>query len=178
MAEPGQHDPELSFTQTDAEPKPWLPIAIAGAVILVAVGLLIAFAGHRTAPALMGPGLAPTDPYAPSLAIANVHMSEASNFAGGKVIYLDGDIINKGDKTVTAITVQVAFFNDLKEIAQKDSLPLNLIRTHEPYVDTQPVSVAPLRPGDQREFRLIFDSVPGDWNQQYPELRIIQVVAR
>jgi len=178
MAEPRQDDPELTFTQTDAEPRPWLPIAIAGAVVLVAVGVLIALAGHRTAPALTGPGLAPADPYAADLSIANLHMSEASNFAGGKVTYLDGDIANKGDKTLTAITVQVAFHNDLKEIAQKDTLPLSLIRTHEPYVDTQPVSAAPLKPADQREFRLIFDSIPSDWNRQYPEVRVIQVAAR
>ena len=62
-------------------------------------------------------------------------------------------------QTLTAITVQVAFRNDLKEIAQKETLPLSLIRTREPYVDTQPVSASPLKPGGEREFRLIFDSV-------------------
>jgi len=183
MAEPRQDEarqdePQLTFTQTDAEPRPWLPIVVAGAVIFVVVGALIAFAGHRTAPVLTGPGLAPADPYSANLAITNIHMSEASNFAGGKVTYLDGEIANKGDKTVTGITVQVAFYNDLKEIAQKDAQSLSLVRTHEPYVDTQPVSAAPLKPGDQREFRLIFDSVPPDWNQQYPEVRVIQAILK
>jgi hypothetical protein len=104
-------------------------------------------------------------------------MSEASNFAGGKVTYVDGKIINNGSETLTGITVQVAFRNDLKEIAQKETMPLNLIRTHEPYVDTQPVSASPLKPGDRREFRLIFDSVAPDWNGQYPEIRVVQVSA-
>ena len=38
-------------------------------------------------------------------------------------------------------------------------MPLNLIRTHQPYIDTEPVSAAPIAPGETREFRLIFDHV-------------------
>jgi hypothetical protein len=172
-------DPELKFTQSQAEPTSWLPWAIAGAAIAVGLVLVIAFGGHRSSTQLgSGPGLAPASPYATSLAITDLKMSEASNFAGGKVTYLDGKIANQSDQTLTAITVQVAFRNDLKEIAQKETLPLSLIRTREPYVDTQPVSASPLKPGEQREFRLIFDSVAPDWNQQYPEVRVIQVAGQ
>ena len=105
-------------------------------------------------------------------------MSEASNFAGGKMTYIDGKIENHGDQTLNSVTVQVAFRNDLKEIAQKETIPLTLIRTHEPYVDTEPVSAAPLKPGEEREFRLIFESVAADWNQQYPEIRVVRTGAR
>lgn len=169
-------EPALKFSPSNTEPTSWMPWAVAGAVILLGLGLVIAFGGHRSSTSLRaGPGLAPADPYAASLAISDLKMSEASNFAGGKVTYLDGKIANRGDRTLTGITVQVAFRNDLKEIAQKETLPLSLIRTREPYVDTQPVAAAPLKPGDDREFRLIFDSVALDWNQQYPEVRIIQV---
>jgi Protein of unknown function (DUF2393) len=176
MAELERNDnPELSFSQSKAEPTAWLPWAVAGVAIAVGLGLLIAFGGHRTSsPVAAGPGLAPVDPYATSLAISDLKMSEASNFAGSKVTYLDGKIANHGDRTLTGITVQVAFRNDLKEIAQKETMPLSLIRTREPYVDTQPVSAAPLKPGEEREFRLIFDSVAADWNQQYPEVRVVQ----
>jgi hypothetical protein len=172
-------DPELKFSQTASEPTNWMPWAIAGVAIVIGLGLLIAFGGHKaTAPIATGPGLAPADPYAASLAITDIKMSEASNFAGSKVTYLDGKIANHGDRTLTGITVQVAFHNDLKEIDQKDTLPLTLIRTREPYVDTQPVSASPLQPGQEREFRLIFDSMPADWNQQYPEVRVVQVSSK
>jgi Protein of unknown function (DUF2393) len=177
MAERDRDDEaELKFTQSKAEPTSWLPWAIAGAAILIGLGLLIAFGGRRSsAPLATGPGLAPPDPYAADLAIGDLRMSEASNFAGGKVTYLDGKITNRGDRTLTNITVQVAFRNDLKQIAQKETLPLSLIRTREPYVDTQLMSASPLKPGEEREFRLIFDSVAPDWNQQYPEVRVVQV---
>lgn len=180
MAELDRNDePDLKFTQSNTEPTSWLPWAVAGVVIALGVGLLIAFGGHRSSTSLaVGPGLAPADPYSESLAITDLKMSEASNFAGGKVTYLDGKIANQGGRTLTGITVQVAFRNDLKEIAQKETLPLSLIRTREPYVDTQPVSASPLKPGEQREFRLIFDAVAPDWNQQYPEIRVIQVAGQ
>ena len=165
----------LRFSQAKAEERSWLPWLIAGIVILACLGLFILFGGHSAGPASSAPGLATADVYAPNLTVSNVKMSEASNFAGGKVTYLDGKIANQGGKVLTGITVQVAFHNDLKEIAQKETLPLNLIRTREPYVDTQPVSAAPIKPGEKRDFRLIFDSVPPDWNQQYPEIRIVQV---
>jgi hypothetical protein len=79
---------------------------------------------------------------------------------------------------MAAITVQVGFHNDVGQFAQRLAVPLNLIRTREPYVDTQPVSAAPIEPGQTRDFRLIFDTVPVDWNQQIPEIRVISVRSR
>ena len=125
-----------------------------------------------------GTGLAPADPYAPKLPISGIQMSEAASFSGAKVTYIDGQITNSGDRTVIAITVQVGFHNDTGQFAQRIAVPLSLIRTREPYVDTQPVSAAPIEPGQTRDFRLIFDTMPADWNQQVPEIRIISVRSR
>jgi hypothetical protein len=174
-----QHEDEagLSFTQSDTEPRSKLPWVIAGVVILLIAGILAVLGGHRSADSV-GSGLAQTDPYAANLTLDQIKMSEATNFVGGKVTYLDGAIRNNGDKTLIGVTVQVAFRNELKEIAQKETMPLALIRTRDPYVDTQPIGAAPIKPGEQREFRLIFDNVVSEWNQQYPEVRVIRVVAR
>jgi hypothetical protein len=60
-------------------------------------------------------------------------------------------------------------------VAQNETLPLKLIRIREPYVDLEPVSAAPLKPGDEHDFRFIFDAVSPDWNGAYPELRVIHV---
>jgi len=38
--------------------------------------------------------------------------------------------------------------------------------------------VAPMRSGDEREFRLIFESIPANWNMQMPEIRIVRVDTR
>jgi hypothetical protein len=102
-------------------------------------------------------------------------MSEATSFSGAKVTYIDGQITNSGNRTLTAITVQVGFHSDLGQFAQREALPLSLIRTRQPYIDTEPVSAAPIEPGQRRDFRLIFDTVPPDWNLQFPEVRVISV---
>lgn len=160
------------------EPRSLLPWLIAGVVVvLILVALL--FAGRRSAPSNPGgAGLAPADPYAGSLALSNIKMSEASTLLGAKQTYIDGDIANHGNKTLTGITVQVAFRDFTGQIGQKNTLPLELIRTREPAIDTVPVSAAPIGPGQTREFRLIFDHVTDNWNQQYPEIRVIAVESK
>jgi hypothetical protein len=69
----------------------------------------------------------------------------------------------------------VLFRDAAHEVAQNETMPLKLIRTREPYVDIQPVSADPLHPGDERDFRLIFDAVHPDWDGAYPEVRILHV---
>lgn len=180
MAADQQNAPEfLGKSITGRESRSYLPWIIAGAVVVLVIGTLIALTGHRTPPVSPGgAGLAAVDPYAANLPITDLKMSESSNFAGGKVTYVDGHIANKGDKTVSAITVQVAFRDFGNQLVQKDTMPLTLIRMREPYVDTQPVSAAPLKPGAESDFRLVLDQVAQDWNGQYPEVRAIQVVGK
>ena len=102
-------------------------------------------------------------------------MSESSNLVGGKVTYLDGHIANTGNRTVTGITVQVLFRNVAQEVAQNESQPMKFIRIREPYIDVEPVSAAPLKPGAERDFRLIFDAVTPDWDGAYPQIRLLHV---
>ena len=105
-------------------------------------------------------------------------MSQASNFAGSQLTYIDGVIANRGNRTVTNVVVEALFANDAGEAPQAEQVPFTLIRTREPYVDTQLVSAAPLSPGASREFRLIYDDVSPMWNQQQPQLRILSVTTR
>jgi hypothetical protein len=162
----------------DREPRSPLPWIVAGIAVLgVIVGLIVmGRQGPSSNPG--GAGLAAPDPYAVNLPIANVQMSRAGSMSGGQTTYIDGQISNKGQETVTGITIQVAFHGFTEPIAQKTTTPLMLVRTREPEVDLQPVSAAPILPGQTREFRMIFDSVPQDWNQNYPEIRIIHVTGK
>lgn len=153
----------------------WLPIFIAaGAVVLIVVLFVLATQRHQKTPTVASIN-APTDPYAAQLPISNVAMSESSNLAGGKVTYLDGHIVNSGNKTVTGVAVQVLFRNVAHEVAQNETQQLKLIRTRQPYIDVEPLSADPIKPGEGRDFRLIFDTVTQDWDGAYPELRILKV---
>jgi hypothetical protein len=153
----------------------WLPLIVAAAIVLCIGGVwLLVFEHSKKAPAAT-PISAPADPYAGSLTISGLQMSESSNLAGGKVTYLDGHITNSGSQTVTGISVQVLFRDVAHEVVQNETEPLKIIRTREPYIDVEPVSAAPLKPGDGADFRLVFDTVAQDWDGAFPEIRIIHV---
>jgi hypothetical protein len=117
----------------------------------------------------------PLAAYAAELPLSQLAMSESTSLSGGKSTFIDGHIQNSGPQTVSGVTVQVIFRNDEAMPPQVETLPLSVIRVREPYVDIQPISAAPLKPGDERDFRLIFESIPGNWNTQMPEIHIISV---
>jgi hypothetical protein len=156
----------------------WLPLVLAAALVLIGAAVVILVLEHGRPTNKVTPISAAPDPYAANLLITNLAMSQAANYAGTKVTYLDGRIANTGNSTVTGVTVQVLFRTFTREVAQNETQPLKLIRIREPYVDLEPVSAAPLKPGDTHDFRLIFDAVSPDWDGVYPEVRVIRVDTR
>jgi hypothetical protein len=152
--------------------KAWL---IAGIAVLVVLGGLLLAGRHKQAPTN---AVQPLAAYAGNLQISQPVMSESTSLSGGKSTFIDGHIKNIGTQTVTGITVQVFFRNDEQLPPQIETLPLSLIRTREPYIDTEPVSAEPLKPGDEHDFRLIFESIPTNWNMQMPEIHVVGVQAK
>jgi hypothetical protein len=166
-----------SPNRSQAEKRNWLPVAVAIGVAMIAL-LLVVILGHhasRSAAPVATAGPAPADPYAEKLELSDIHMSESTNFAGGKVTYLDGQITNRGDKTVTAVSVQVTFNNDIGELPQRMTVPMSFIRAHEPYIDVEHIAADPLLPGVTKEFRLIFEGITPIWNQQMPQGQVVHV---
>jgi hypothetical protein len=166
-------EPAIFGSQPDERPS--YPMAAWGVAALIAIVLVggLVYIGHKQ-PAAAPSTLQPADAYAVSLPLSQFAMSESTNLTGGKLTYLDGHLANTGNRTVTEITVQVVFQNDEAMPPQIDTVPVTLIRMKEPYIDTEPVSSRPLKPGDDREFRLTFETVPENWNDQMPEVRVIQ----
>ena len=163
---------------TEPRERNWIALAIAAGVIVVIAVVVVLMMERGKGATSVTPISAQPDPYSSSLPISEVKMSESSNLAGGKVTYIDGHIANNGTKMVTGILMQVLFRNVANEVAQNETQPLKWIRTRDPYVDLEPVSAAPLKPGEGRDFRLIFDAVTEGWNGVYPEMRIVHVDAK
>ena len=157
--------PERSFPTT--------AVAIAAVAVVILVVVLVAMTRKPAGPPPNT--LQPVDAYADNLEVTNVEMSESGNLAGGKSTYIDGHIANKGNKTITGVTVQVIFANDTGMAPEIQTVPLNLVRSREPYIDTEPMNAAPLAPGGEADFRLIFENIGDNWNQQTPGMRAIQV---
>jgi len=168
-----------SVTRSPQAPeRNWLPLIIAAAAVVIVAAVVVLVLEHGKPAATVTPIAAAPDAYAVSLPITGLAMSESSNLAGGKVTYLDGHIANTGNRTVTGVTVQILFRTLAHEVAQNETQPLKLIRMRQPYVDLEPVSAAPLAPGADRDFRLIFDAVSPDWDGAYPEIRVLRVEAK
>ena len=165
---------------SDPLPKRSFP-ATAVAIAAVAVTLLALFfvlMGRRSQPAPAPKTLLPEAAYAAHLPLTGLRMSDSSSMSGGRQIYLEGHIANHGDRTVTGVTVQVVFANDVAMPPQIETTPLSLIYMQQPYVDSHPLSASPLGPGAEGDFRLIFEDISENWNQQLPMVRIIQVETR
>lgn len=153
-------------------------LAVAAAVVLAIIVVLAVVGRHHTETAGSTTSLQPLSPYAPQLHFSDIQLSESTSFSGGKETYVDGRVTNSGPATVTGITAQVLFASDNGGGAQLETVPVTLIRARQPYIDTEPVSAAPLAPGASADFRLTFDDIRPEWNQQPPEIHVTNVSTR
>lgn len=120
----------------------------------------------------------PVSPYLASLKVSDLKMAAAENFIGATVSYLDGTIANTSDKTATRVVVEVTFKDEMGQVAQREELPLRIVRNNGAYTEPVDLSVAPLAPGQTAPFRLTFDSISAQWNRQYPEVLVTDVVVK
>jgi len=153
------------------ERRSWAPLAIAAGVIVV--GLIVVFVLSRTQPKASGP--VPEDPYSANLKVMDVHASQAQNFAGGSVYYIEGQIANTGTKNINGATVEAVFRNTLGEVVDRQTQPLTILEQRPGYTDSVSLAQHPLTGNMQDQFRLTFEHISADWNQGVPELRFIHI---
>ncbi len=116
--------------------------------------------------------------YAANLNFSDFKMSAAENFIGATVSYMDGNVTNTGDRTVTHAVVEVIFKDELGQLVQQEDVPLRVLKTSGPYPEAVDLSVYPLPPGQTQPFRLTFDSISAQWNRQYPEVHATDVTVK
>lgn len=147
--------------------------------LLIGVVIVVAVVGAAVLALREGPkGPKGPPPYAASLKISNLKMSAAENFVGATVSYVDGTITNTGGKTVTHALVHALFKDDMGQVVGNETLPLHVLQTSGPYPDAVDLSSSPLAPGEGKPFRLTFESISTQWNHQYPDLEITDVVTK
>ena len=92
---------------------------------------------------------------------------------------LMGEVIEiSGDKTVIHAIVDVTFKDDMGQTAQRDELPLRVLRTGGPYDEAVDLNISPLAPGQSKPFRLTFESISAQWNHQFPEIQVVDVTTK
>ena len=149
------------------------PMIVGVLVVLLALGALI-LAGRSA----RSTAASSVDPYVKNLQLSDFKLSQAENFVGGNVTYLEGKVTNAGNKTLSAAQVRVIFKNSLDEVAQSENLTLMVITARQPYIDTAPLNAQPLKAGESRDFRLTFEHVTADWNGAMPEVSVRSVTTQ
>jgi hypothetical protein len=140
-------------------------------VIAIALGAALLLRSHPKSAS--GP-----PPYVLNLKLSDFKMSAAENFVGATVSYVDGTVTNTGNKTITHIVVEVTFKDDLGQLAQREEIPMQVLKTDGPYPEAVDFSVLPLGPGQSKTFRLTFEGISAQWNHQYPQIQIIDVTVK
>lgn len=164
-------DPSVNRS-AEGQDRNWVPWIVALVVICFGLGIVY-WLGRPAANSSSS-----IDPYSKNVVLGHVQVSQASNFAGDQLTYVDGTIANRGNRTLTSMTLQASFPSETGNAPQILQAPVSLIRSRDPYVDTQPISAAPLAAGQTKDFRLVFDNVSPMWNQTPPALRIVEITTR
>src|SRR5882757_3062595 len=105
--------------------------------IVIAIAVIVAIAGAAALLLRERPQPKPgPPPYAASLKFSDLKMSQAQNFVGATVTYIDGTLNNTGDKTLAHAVVQVTFKDSYGQVAQIENVPIKVFQTGGPYDDT------------------------------------------
>ena len=145
------------------------PILVGIVIVGIVVGVLaLIFRAEQTKPA-------PPPAYAANLKFSDFKTSAAQNFAGATFSYIDGVITNTGDKTLVHAVAQVTFKDDMGQMAQREEIPIRVLRTTGPYDEAVDLAMSPLAPGQSKPFRLTFENLSNRWNHASPDLEIKQV---
>jgi hypothetical protein len=154
---------------TEPQESSFRPILVGILIVGVVVGVLaLIFRDEQKKPA-------PPPAYAANLKFSDMKTSAAQNFVGATVSYIDGAITNTGDKTVIHAVARVTFKDDMGQTAQREQLPIRVLRTGGPYDEAVDLNLSPLAPGETKPFRLTFENISAQWNHAYPDVEITEV---
>jgi hypothetical protein len=98
--------------------------------------------------------------YVQNLRLSGVEMKATENFAGGTVVEIIGRITNAGDRVLNRVELTCVFYDAYGQLVLRERVPI--VRSA-------------LKPGEEREFRLPFEGIPGSWNQAMPQLVIASI---
>lgn len=136
----------------------WIVAVVMAAVIATGVVLWAKMARES-----QKPPIALTDEakkYVANLKISNVEMKAAESYMKQTVVEITGNIKNVGDRGVRIVDLNCTFYDAYNQIVLRERV--SIVRE----------KMGGLAPGEEKPFRLPFDTVPEAWNQAMPSLVI------
>jgi len=156
----------FSVHHQQKESRNWTGLIVGFALVVVVVALIVVLG--RTKKEVV----TTADPYAPNLVVEQAMLSQADNFVGATVTYIDLTVKNNGPRTVVGGSVQAVFRDTLGQSVQVETLPLRALIPHAlgGEKESADLAMAPLGPGQTRTLRLTVEHISSQWNQAQPDL--------
>lgn len=98
--------------------------------------------------------------YVRNLKITEPEMKAKESYMKLSVVEITGKIKNDGDKPLKVVEIFCSFYDAYGQIVLRERVPIVRER------------MGGLKPGEEKPFRLPFDTVPESWNQAMPNLVI------
>ncbi|HZS54544.1 MAG TPA: hypothetical protein VFA65_09090 [Bryobacteraceae bacterium] len=143
-----------------------IPVSLLIVAVVVLIGVIAGGIYLARTPAkspLQPVASAEAKAYLPNLALSDVSMKATENFMKQQVVEVEGKIANNGPRPVESIDVYCLFSGVNGREVYRERVPIIQSKS------------APLKPGETRNFRLPFDSLPDTWNQALPRMAIAQI---
>lgn len=153
------------------EKRNWMPFLIGGVALLAMVAAVVI---SSRAPASIAPQ---ASPYSPNLKLSDVKLSAAENYVGGTVTYLDANITNTGDRTLTGAQMRAVFKSSMGQVVQTETLFLHVLVQNQMagYPDLVDLSRVPIGPGQTKTVRMTLDHISADWDNNPPEMQLVSL---
>jgi hypothetical protein len=140
-------------------------VLITGVAALIMAGggwMVFQYSGaDRKAPPVL---TADAKGYLKNLALSEVSMQANESYLKQAVVEINGKIGNKGERIVKLVEINCVFHDAYGQVVLRERVAIAGPKTGD------------LRPGDTKNFRLAFDSIPESWNKQLPDLVIAQIL--
>jgi hypothetical protein len=148
----------------DTERKAPTVLLVGAAAMILLLGLV--YFASRVAPS---PAVAPEQPlpmgapeqaYAPQIQFLDMKVARATNFLNQEATFVFGTTANNGPRAIQQIEVTFEFHDVFQQVVLRDKQ-----RLFSP-------TAAPLAPNQMRDFQLTYDTMPAQWNQAPPSVKI------
>jgi hypothetical protein len=92
-----------------------------------------------------------------------VRMNAHISYLNQQVVEITGSVANNGDRKLALVEINCVFYDGYGQLVLRERVPVVSRK------------MGGLAPGETKQFRLPFDSIPESWNQVMPTMVIAQV---
>jgi len=139
-------------------------LIIAGVVLAGAVGFWVLDQQSKNIQ-VPKPVLTPeAKAYVKYLRLGDVTMKATDAFLKQTLVETEGKITNFGDRKLQSVEINCVFYDPYGQVVLRERVPIVRARG------------GGLSPGETKNFRLAFDTIPESWNQALPQLVIAQII--